>query len=170
MLLDALDTGGVWSVARGFARTSQHYKQHLQNCDAERHGDVDGRGHLSESALAEFSKYFLQTCIDQVEFMEGLVRPDKLQPRIMEWSKSQVNAGHLPKQSTKLLEAIIYRGHVRRGEIPELLQVAPRTARRVVSELLETGILVSNTTRSPLRLSFPARLVNDIMPGLFPEK
>ncbi len=170
MLLDGLETGGVWSVARGFARASQDYRQHLQNCDAERHGDFDGRGHLSESALAEFSKFFLRTCIDQVEFMESLVSPDKLRSRIVDWSRAQVATGRLPKQSTNLLEAIIYRGQVSRGEIPDLLKVAPRTARRVASELMETGILTSETTRSPLRLSFPASLATEIMPGLFPEK
>jgi Fic family protein len=170
LLLDSLETGGVWSVARGLARATREYRQHLQNCDAERHGDVDGRGNLSESALAEFSKFFLQTCIDQVEFMESLVRPDKLLPRILDWANSQIASGHLPKQSTSLLEAIVYRGQIRRSEIPELLQLAPRSSRRVASELLQTGILVSETSRSPLRLSLPASLATVLMPGLFPEK
>ena len=170
MLLDELATGGVWSVARGLARASQEYKQHLQNCDAERHGDYDGRGHLSESALATFSKVFLTTCIDQVEFMESLVRPEKMLPRIINWSKAQVAAGQLPKQSTSLLEAIIYRGQIGRGELADILQVAPRTARRVASELLDSGIIASESSRSSLRLSFPASLAPEIMPGLFPDK
>ncbi len=36
----------------------------------ERRNDLDGRGHLSEEALARFARFFLSTCIDQVEFME----------------------------------------------------------------------------------------------------
>ncbi|HEU4616882.1 MAG TPA: Fic family protein, partial [Gammaproteobacteria bacterium] len=77
-LLDTLDTGGVWSIARGLARNVESYKHHLSNCDLERRNDLDGRGHLSEEALAEFTRFFLQTCLDQVRFMEELVQPEKL--------------------------------------------------------------------------------------------
>lgn len=33
MLLDALDTGGIWSVARGLARSEENYKTRLESCD-----------------------------------------------------------------------------------------------------------------------------------------
>ncbi len=65
-LLDALDTGGVWSVARGLARNVESYKSHLAGCDLTRRNDLDGRGHLSEENLAAFTTFFLTTCIDQV--------------------------------------------------------------------------------------------------------
>ena len=169
MLLDALDTGGVWSVARGFARTSQQYKAKLQDCDSPRRGDLNGRGNLSESALVGFTRYFLGTCIDQVDFMEGLVRPDKIRGRIIGWCKSRVDAGKLPRQSPVLLEAVLYRGELKRGELMDLLQVARRTATRVASELLEAGILASDGPKLPLRIAFPAKLASEIMPGLFPE-
>jgi hypothetical protein len=50
-----------------------------------------------------------------------------------------------------------------------LLQVARRTTTRVVAELLETGILASDSAKSPLRIDFLAKLASEIMPGLFPE-
>src|SRR5207302_3223148 len=71
MLLEALETGGVWSIARGLARNEAAYKSHLAACDQPRRNDLDGRGHLSEENMAEFTKFFLNTCIDQVTFMEG---------------------------------------------------------------------------------------------------
>ena len=169
LLLDLLDTGGIWSVARGLARTSQEYKALLQDCDSSRRGDLDGRGDLSESALVEFTHYFLSTCIDQINFMASLVRPDKLRGRLLSWCRSRVEAGESPKQSPVLLEAVLYRGEIKRGELPDLLQVSQRTATRVAAELLETGILTSDSPRSSLRISFPAKLAPDIMPGLFPE-
>src|SRR5713226_375374 len=67
MLLETLDTGAVWSVARGFARNVDAYKSHLADCDGPRRNDLDGRGHLSEEALAELTNFFLRVCIDQVE-------------------------------------------------------------------------------------------------------
>lgn len=51
MLLDALDTGGLWSIARGLARQVRAYKTHLAACDLPRRNDLDGRGALSEEAL-----------------------------------------------------------------------------------------------------------------------
>ncbi len=63
MLLDTLDTGGVWSVARGLARNFGAYKTHLTNCDLGRRNDLDGRGQLSEEGLTEFTEFFLSTCI-----------------------------------------------------------------------------------------------------------
>ncbi len=44
-MLDTLETGAIWSVARGLARNVNEYKRHLAACDAERHNDFDGRGH-----------------------------------------------------------------------------------------------------------------------------
>jgi Fic family protein len=32
MLLEALDTGGIWSIARGLARNVNSYKSHLAAC------------------------------------------------------------------------------------------------------------------------------------------
>ena len=33
MLLDALDTGGIWPVAGGLARSEENYKSRLESCD-----------------------------------------------------------------------------------------------------------------------------------------
>jgi Fic family protein len=44
MLLETLDTGGIWSVARGLARNVSTYKGHLARCDLPRRNDLDGRG------------------------------------------------------------------------------------------------------------------------------
>ncbi|MEW8051139.1 MAG: Fic family protein, partial [Candidatus Thiodiazotropha sp.] len=56
VLLETLDTGGVWSIARGLARNVQSYKSHLAECDLPRRNDLDGRGNLSEEALASFTR------------------------------------------------------------------------------------------------------------------
>nr|WP_197421072.1 Fic family protein [Kordiimonas lipolytica] len=42
MLRDALDTGGIWSIARGLARNVETYKAHLAACDQPRRNDLDG--------------------------------------------------------------------------------------------------------------------------------
>jgi len=82
--LEALDTGAIWSVARGLARNEVgNYKEHLAASDAPRRNDLDGRGNLSEEALAAFTEFFLKVCIDQVSFMEKLMQPQELRGRIL---------------------------------------------------------------------------------------
>ena len=170
VLRDALDTGGVWSIARGLARNVDAYKKHLAACDLTRRNDLDGRGNLSEEALAEFSAFFLEICIDQVKFMEGLVQPDQLRGRILLWAEEEVKADRLPPRSGNLLEAILYRGVLPRGDVADILQTSPRNARRAVAALSDAGVLASESTRAPLYLAFPATLASRWMPGLFPDK
>jgi hypothetical protein len=169
MLLETLDTGGVWSIAQGLARNVGSYKHHISQCDLPRRNDLDGRGHLSEEGLASFTRFFLETCLDQVKFMEELIQPNRLRDRILLWVEEEVRADALQPKAGRILEAILYRGVLPRGDVPELLGTSDRHARRVVAALVERGVIVSETTRAPLRLTFPARLAPRWMPGLFPE-
>ncbi len=169
MLLESLDTGGIWSIARGLARNEKSYKSHLAACDLPRRNDLDGRGNLTEEGLASFTHFFLETCLDQVKFMEELVQPDKLRNRILLWVEEEVRADALPSKSGQILEAILYRGELPRADVADLLGTGVRQARRVVAALIERGVIVSTTTRTPLRLAFPAELASRWMPGLFPD-
>lgn len=169
MLLETLDTGGIWSIARGLARHVRSYKNHLAACDMPRRNDLDGRGNLSEEELASFTHFFLQTCLDQVTFMEDLVQPDRLRNRILLWVEEEVRAGTLPPRAGAIIEAILYRGELPRGEVASILGTGDRQARRVVAALSKQDVIVSTSTRAPLRLAFPARLAPRWMPGLFPE-
>jgi Fic family protein len=170
MLLETLDTGAVWSVARGLARKVEDYKKHLADCDSPRRNDLDGRGALSEEALARFANFFLGMCLDQVEFMEGLMQPDKLRTRILLWAEEEVRLGTLPPKSGNILEVVLYRGELPRAGAASAVGATERHARRIVSALTERGVLTADGVRAPLRLVFPAALASRWMPGLFPEK
>jgi Fic family protein len=170
MLLETLDTGGIWSVARGLARNISEYKGHLASCDLPRRNDLDGRGSLSEEALASFTRFFLETCIDQVSFMEALVQPDRLRTRILMWTEEEVRLGSLPTKAGNILEAVLYRGELPRGDIADLLGTTARHARRIAATLIERGVLTAESPRAPLRLAFPATLASRWLPGLFPEQ
>lgn len=167
---EALDTGGVWSVARGLARNVEEYKRHLAACDRTRRNDLDGRGNLSEEALAAFTEFFLRVCIEQVSFMESLMEPDRLRGRILLWVEEEVRLNHLPPRSKNVLEAVLYRGELPRGDVPGVVGAGERQGRRIVAALIERGVLVAESSRAPLRLVFPAALASRWMPGLFPER
>jgi hypothetical protein len=96
-----------------------------------RRNDLDGRGSLSEEALAEFTRLFLTTCLDQVTFMEGLMQPDSLRTRILLWTEEEIRLDRLPAKSGAILEAVLYRGELPRGDAAGI--VGTGTARRGAS-------------------------------------
>jgi len=155
-LLETLDTGGIWSVARGLACNVDAYKKHLAACDIPRRNDLDGRGDLSEEALSRFTEFFLRICIDQIEFMEGLMQPDRLRTRILLWAEEEIRVNTLPAKSGSILEAVLYRGELPRADAAGVVGVGARHARRMVSALMGQGVLASAGPRAPLRLVFPA--------------
>lgn len=169
-LLEALGSGGVWSAVRGLARNVGAYKGHLAACDLPRRNALDGRGNLSEETLAAFTRFFLETCLDQVAFMEELVQPDRLRTGILRWAEEETRLGHLVPKAGQVLESVLYRGELPRADVPALLGVGERHARRIVADLDKMGVLVSDSSRAPLRLAFPAALASRWMPGLFPER
>ncbi len=164
-----LETESLWSVARGLARNVNAYKAHLSACDQTRRNDLDGRGHLSLESLVEFTHFYLTLCIDQINFMESLMEPNRLRTRVQQWAKEEVSFGKIPPKSVNILEAILYRGEIPRGDISEILGLSDRHARRLVQPLFEMGVLMSDEPKSALKLAFPASLANRWMPGLFPE-
>ena len=108
MLLETLDTNGIWSIARGLARNVADYKAHLADCDMCRRSNLDGRGNLSEEALGWFTEIFLTTCIDQVSFIEEIVQPNRLHDRILMWTEEEIRSDKLPPKSRQVVEAILY--------------------------------------------------------------
>jgi Fic family protein len=135
MLLEALDTGAVWSVARGFARAETRYKACLAACDLGRRNDLDGRGALSEEELAAFTRFFLETCLDQVRFMRQLVEPNRLRTRILLWVEEEIRTGTLAAKAGSILEAVLYRGELPRADAPMIVGATDRHARRITSAL-----------------------------------
>ena len=73
------------------------------------------------------------------------------------------------KKSDLILEALLYRGELDRGNIAGIVGTGDRQARRVVADLSKFDVIKSDSMRAPIRLNFPAALVAEWMPGLFPE-
>ena len=101
--------------------------------------------------------------------MEELVQPDRLRDRILFWVAEAIRQGEIPPKGERILEAILYRGELPRGEVAGLLDSSDRHARRIVARLIQRGVVVSASSRAPLRLNFPVKLASRWTPGLFPE-
>ncbi|MDR3605283.1 MAG: Fic family protein [Syntrophaceae bacterium] len=158
----------LWSMARGLARNVKEYKALLMAADELRRGDLDGRGTLSTQTLIKFCEFFLAICIDQIDFMASLLEPSDLLRRMRFHIEEEVQTGNLHKGSFPLLREALLAGEVPRGRAGEITGYGERMARNVVSGLLKKGYLKSDTTRSPLVLSFPIDAVERWFPRLYP--
>lgn len=160
---------GLWSISRGLARgleSRTEYKQMMDLADTPRQGDLDGRGNLSQYALAGFVTWFLKVCLDQITFMAGLFEIDTLARRLrtlVERSES------LKAETVKLLEEALIRGEFDRGDAPRITGLPERSARRVLNEAVAAGLLASETPKGPVSLRFPQDALEILFPRLYPE-
>lgn len=166
--LQRLQAGnGTWSIARGLARTSQEYKAKLSAADSRRLSDFDGRGALSDKKLFEFCEYFLGTCIDQVEFMTGILDFGELARRIQLYCNDEIGAKRLPKGSDLLLREALFMGEIERGRASQITGYQERQARTVLTALIEARLLVSMGPKKPVRLGFPHQVAERWFPALY---
>jgi Fic family protein len=168
LLLRAGIGSSLWSVARGLARNVEAYKSALMLADEPRRGDLDGRGTLSDRRLREFTHFFLRTCIDQVDFMESLLQPSELLRRMKLYIDDEIAAGRLPSGSLALLREAFLAGELARGNAASLTGYQERRGRQILAKLLESGLLISQGPRAPVRLGFPIDVVERWFPNLYP--
>ncbi len=168
----ALDAGigahGLWSVSRGLARgldSRGDYKRMMDHADMPRQGDLDGRGNLSRRALSDFITWFLKVCLDQVTFMQGLFELDTLIGRL----HGYVVRRGLKPEAVALLEQVLQRGELPRGEAARVTGMKERTARDLLGTLVSDGILGSETPKGLVSLRFPLDAIDVLFPSLFPE-
>ena len=162
---------GLWSVSRGLARGLSgeadgraQYKQHMAWADAPRQGDRDGRGDLSLKALETFATWFLRVCLDQVTYMSELFELETLSKRI---ERHVMFEGTFAPESNWLLQEALVRGEFDRGEAERITRLPERSARRVLKQLTDAGLLASETPKGPVSLRFPASTLDTLFPRLY---
>lgn len=159
---------GLWSISRGLARgleSRRDYRQWMDAADSPRQGDLDGRGNLSLAAIEGFTKWFLEICLDQVSFMGDLFELDALEAR---FDTYVARHDRLRPEAAYLLKEAAVRGAVERGEASRITGLPERTARRVLNDVIEDGLLASQTPKGPVSLRFPADTLEALFPRLYP--
>jgi Fic family protein len=167
-LAAGIGASGLWSVSRGLARgleSRQDYKNKMDYADTPRQGDLDGRGNLSQKALIEFIHWFLEVCLDQANFMTGLFEFDRLAERL----KAYVEIRGLKAEAFFILERVLIQGEMPRGEAERVTSLKERSARMVLSSLINDGILQSETPKGPVSLHFGGESVEFLFPRLLAE-
>jgi Fic family protein len=161
---------GLWSISRGLARglgDAGEYKRMMDAADAPRRGDLDGRGNLSLEALLEFVSWFCKVALDQVRFMSEVFDLDRIEQRLRAYVTGTLT---LPDDAAQIVAAVLRHGELPRGEAASVAHRPDRSARLLVSRLVESGILTSATAKGPLRLQFGVASAEHLFPRLFPAQ
>lgn len=158
----------LWSISRGLARKVQDYKSLLMQADEPRRGDLDGRGSLTAAGLRDFCIFFLEACIDQVDYMASILDPSELLRRMQHYCEDEIRAERLPKGSFDLLREALLAGCFERGKADTITGYKERQARMVLADLVSKGLLTSDSPKSHVRLGFPVEVVELWFPKLYP--
>ena len=167
---------GLWSLSRGFCRNSKEYYTALAEADKPRQGDSDGRGILSDAGLMYFTKYFVDTAIDQVKFFRGLLEPIGLRQRIQLYFELRAR-GAAPTEDgeqlpiMKLIAKDIYitlldRGEMTRSELCAALGKGEQTLRPVLKQMQQER-LIKLDPKKPITLLLSPHAVEVMFPKLW---
>ena len=167
---------GLWSVSRGLARRNMDYKAALTWADAPRRNDLDGRGNLSNEGLVKFCRFFLEVCLDQVEYMSALLQLDGLIERVRSYVQLRGTAmipnppgwGNLRPEAARMLQEVLLRGKAPRGAVIAESGLKERTGRNLLAQLVAEGLLVSDTPKGEVRIGFPIHAAGWLFPDLYP--
>ncbi len=163
-------TKGLWSVSRGLARNQDSYYRHLASADRHREGDLDGRGNLSERGLTAWCEWFLELCLDQINFMRSILDLDGVQRRFtgLIAARAAHDSRYRPETALALFH-LFSAGPLPRADFFRITGLGERTARSALSRLLEAGLVTSPDHRSSVRIAFPLDTLLHIFPELYPE-
>jgi Fic family protein len=171
MFLEAgIGAHGLWSISRGLSRglgDASAYKRMMDAADAPRRSDLDGRGNLSLDALVEFVTWFCDVALDQVRFMTELFGLANLHDRLQRYIEDRLG---LPAEASSIALEVLRRGELPRGQAGRVSGRADRSARLLLSRLVDARLLVSDTPKSAVRLSFSVESADHLFPRLFPAQ
>jgi Fic family protein len=159
---------GLWTLSRGLARHRQRYYASLEAADLGRRGDLDGRGNLSDAALAGFCVFFLETLLDQIQFMSGLLGLPALRTRVERYFQFQ--ALHLERYREEIMRVartLVDEGEIPRARVQEIAGKAATVSVEIIKLGLEHGYFETPSPKGPLRVAFPAKIHEFYFPQLF---
>jgi Fic family protein len=168
LIRHGIDGHGLWTLSRGLARGRQRYYACLESADQGRRSDLDGRGNLSDAALAEFCVFFLETVLDQVQFMGGLLGLPALRTRVERYFQFQ--ALHLKRYREEIMRVtrtLVDEGEIPRSRVRQITGKAATVSVEIIKLGLEEGYFETPSPKGPLRVAFPAKIHEFYFPQLF---
>lgn len=169
---------GLWNVSRGLARNRDRYMEALASADCQRLDDYDGRGNLTNRGLVDFCNFFLETCLDQIDYMHQLLDLNTLLDRINGYVRMRAEKiipapsdkyKGIKIEAVKVLQDVLLRGQMTRGDAAKASGLG-RSGRDVLAQLLDEGLLISDMPKGSVRVNFPTHFANYLFPDLYPSR
>lgn len=159
---------GLWTLSRGLARLRQRYFAALAAADRGRRNDLDGRGNLSDAALAEFCVFFLETMVDQIQFMSALLNLPALRTRVARYFQFQaLYLDRYREEIMRVTRTLIDEGEIARARVQEITGKAATVSAEIIKLGLEHGYFETPSPKGPLRIAFPEKTHEFYFPQLF---
>lgn len=161
-----IDSRGLWTVTRAFARNRSAYDHNLSLADQPRRNDYDGRGPLSEENLVLFCKYFLGECLDQLKFMASILELHHMEKRFAQYIALMQSQKTISKLAAHVLDELFYKGEIERGKVQSICGVKRRRGTEIIKELLDKKLVQSNSPHGRLNLYFTDESALHLFPKL----
>lgn len=102
--------------------------------------------------------------------MAGMLDMDRMKARIaaLVMFRSKVDKG-FREEAIAPLYHLFLAGPTPRGEFQQMTGLGERTARTLLSRLVESGLVASDGHTAPVRLAFPLDTLQFLLPELYPE-
>lgn len=160
----------LWSLSRGLARQQSLYYARLANADEPRRHDLDGRGQLSQQGLCEFIDFMLDTCLDQMRYIQQSLALPSLRTRlekILTYEQAFIDARIDPEAAARALHILITQGEVTRNDFKIYLGMNDRSATTTLTQLIKLNVVKSPTPKSRLLyLNLPVWFAQLLFPDL----
>ena len=172
LVLGALGlTHGLWSPYRGMARERDAYTSRLRT-SAPLDADATRR------ELEAFAIWLFDICLDEARAARERLDTERLKARmsdLLAWLGAHpwVMGSERSVIKPDALEPLLYTamtGPVERARFIAMLGLQHRTGRRVLSSLLDFGLLVSDSSRAPVRFNLPIASLRFLFPGFWPDE
>lgn len=171
-MLENTHASGLWSISRGLARTKDTYREMLANADLKRFSDHDGRGNLSNKMLIEFCKYFLETAIDQVDYMYKMIDIETMLGRIEKFADLMVLKNKLKPKAKYILIDVFLKGKISKKEAIRLTNTSDKTLKSLVDSLIEMDLIVAKMEGVVMMyyVNYSIKYSPLLFPGLYPSQ
>lgn len=161
-----VDGGGLWTLSRGLARQRPRYYSTLAGADQPRQGDLDGRGALSEKGLVSFCRFFLETMLDQIRFMSGLLELPTLRTRIERYFQFEDLAfDRYREEIMRVVRVLADEGEIPRHRVRDITGKGATVSAEIIKRTLAEGYIETPSDKGVLRIAFPTK----VLPGYFPQ-
>jgi hypothetical protein len=176
LLLGALGvTQGLWSPLRAMAQDRDGYRKLLRRSVAP--VPAAERETARRETLGAYAAWLLDACLVEARAARERLDPKRLEGRLLDllgWLGAHpwVIGSERSVIKPDALEALHYAaltGPVERARFIAMLGLQHRTGRRVLSSLLDCGLLASESSRAPVRFNVPWPSLRFLFPDVWPE-